>query len=104
MPSRTGSLRRKITFVLAFLVFPLSADAARAQAKVQIEIVPQTPHSGAVDSVAFSPDGSRVLSGSGDGTIKLWDTATGQLLRTFQSHSYSVSSIAFSPDGGRVLS
>jgi WD40 repeat protein len=54
--------------------------------------------------VAFSPDGARVLSGSGDHTIKLWDAATGALVRSFAGHSSWVSSVAFSPDGARVLS
>ena len=44
-------------------------------------------HTGWVTSVAFSPDGTRVLSGSADNTLKLWDAATGQLLRTFAGHS-----------------
>jgi WD40 repeat protein len=67
-------------------------------------------HAGQVSSVAFSPDGARVLSGSGgllekDHTIKLWDIATGALIRTFEGHSGSgVTSMAFSPDGSRVLS
>ena len=41
---------------------------------------------GAVNSVAFSPDGARVLSGSVDNTVKLWDAATGELLRSFEVH------------------
>jgi len=65
--------------------------------------VPVLGHSGFVFSVAFSPDGGRVLSG-GDTTLKLWDTATGALIRTFEGHSDMVSSVAFSPDGARVLS
>jgi len=51
----------------------------------------------------FSPDGTRALSGSEDGTLKLWDAASGQLLRTFEGY-HNVYSVAFSPDGTRVLS
>ena len=51
-----------------------------------------------MSSVAFSPDGRHLLSGSGDKTIRLWDAATGTHLRTFEGHSESVSSVAFSPD------
>ncbi len=57
-----------------------------------------------VSSVAFSPDGTRLLSGSADRTLKLWDAATGALLRTLEGHSDHVRSVAFSPDGTRLLS
>ena len=60
--------------------------------------------SSAVNSVAFSPDGSHILSGGDDTTIELWDAATGGLVRRFEGHSMSVRSVAFSPDGTRVLS
>jgi len=45
-----------------------------------------------------------VLSGSDDKTLRLWDVATGQLIRTFQGHSQSVNAVAFSPDGRHLLS
>ncbi len=66
-----------------------------------------TKHTSFVYSVAFSPDGRFVLSGSGDNTkgeLKLWDVATGKELRTFSGHTGSVRSVAFSPDGRFALS
>jgi WD40 repeat protein len=61
-------------------------------------------HTNHVLAVAFSPDGRHALSGSWDGTFKLWDLSTGACLRTFTGHKDSVNSVAFSPDGRHVLS
>jgi len=55
-----------------------------------------------VNSVAFSPDGTKVLTGSDDATAKLWDASDGTLLRTFGDTAW-VNSVAFSPDGTKVL-
>ncbi|KAH2021052.1 hypothetical protein KXV65_003447 [Aspergillus fumigatus] len=60
-------------------------------------------HSSWVSSVAFSPDGQRIVSGSDDNTIKLWDAQTGSELRSLEGHSDWVHSVAFSPDGQRIV-
>jgi WD40 repeat protein len=61
-------------------------------------------HSNTVKSVSFSPDGSRIVSGSWDNTVMVWDTQTGQLALTLEGHSYPVSSVSFSPDGKQIVS
>lgn len=60
-------------------------------------------HLGEVLCLAFSPDGSRILTGSYDNTARLWDAATGVELQRFDAHSDIVTSVAFSSDGTRVL-
>ena len=52
-----------------------------------------------VHSVAFSPSGDTLASGSGDQTIKLWDVANQTLIATLTGHTSHVFSVAFSPDG-----
>lgn len=52
------------------------------QANDVVQIVPQTGHTDDVDSVAYSPDGQRIVSGSDDGSIKVWETQNKQLVVT----------------------
>ncbi len=61
-------------------------------------------HSGSVRSVAFSPDGDRIVSGSDDETLRLWDLAGNAIGSPFEGHSGAVNSVAFSPDGDRIVS
>ncbi|MGK7871770.1 MAG: caspase family protein, partial [Xenococcaceae cyanobacterium] len=60
-------------------------------------------HESSVYAVAFSPDGQKILSGSTDNTLKLWDIS-GKLLHTFKGHESSVNAVAFSSDGQKILS
>jgi WD40 repeat protein len=60
-------------------------------------------HTSAVSSVAFSPDGKQIVSGSADRTVRRWDAATGQqLLPALEGHTDCVSSVAFSPNGKQI--
>ncbi len=52
---------------------------------------------------AFSPDGQRVVTGSFDGTAKVWETASGTEVLTLKGHGAEVRCVAFSPDGRRIV-
>ena len=56
-------------------------------------------HTKNVESVAFSPDGRTIASGSADKTVRLWDVATGKHKKTLKGHGKSIDSVAFSADG-----
>jgi hypothetical protein len=71
----------------------------------EIPILMPADHSDAkVHSVAFSPDGQLLASGSSDTTIKLRDVATGREIRTFSGHTGEVTGVVFSPDGTLLAS
>jgi WD40 repeat protein/serine/threonine protein kinase len=59
---------------------------------------------GTVASACYSPDGKRIATGSWDNSAKVWDVATGQVVRKYEGvHTGSVNSVAFSNDGSRLL-
>ncbi|KAK6967090.1 WD40 repeat-like protein [Favolaschia claudopus] len=62
-------------------------------------------HSEYVTSVAFSPDGKQIVSGSDDNTVRVWDAVTGVAIGSpLEGHSHWVTSVAFSPDGKQIVS
>ncbi|KAL7917824.1 hypothetical protein ACQKWADRAFT_273276 [Trichoderma austrokoningii] len=61
-------------------------------------------HNGSVNSVAFSPNGQRLASGSDDKTVTVWDANSGACLQTLEGHHGWVYSVAFSPNGQRLAS
>jgi WD40 repeat protein len=61
-------------------------------------------HRNPVTSVAFSSDGSRIVSGSDGNTVRIWDAMSGVTLHTLKGHTGLVTSVAFSSDGLRIVS
>ena len=61
-------------------------------------------HEGAIRALAVTPDGSRLVTGGDDHTIRIWNLTSGRLERTLQGHIDSVRAVAVTPDGRRIVS
>jgi WD40 repeat protein/serine/threonine protein kinase len=78
------------------------ADGALVEAAARLPLMAFSGHTAEVYDVKFSPDDRYVLTGSGDGTARLWDAVTGQPIRTFEVAG-AVYAVDFSPDGAFIL-
>jgi hypothetical protein len=70
----------------------------------ELHTLEEPEHRGAVTSVAYSPDGTRLCTTSFDGQVRLFDTATHKRVESFGHHAEMTQYAAFSPDGYRLAS
>src|SRR6267142_4914229 len=83
---------------------PTPASVSPAAPGDKPELILQTGHTRSANAVAFSPDNRWLASGGKDNLIKIWDLATGNVLRTLYGHTSNVNALAVSPDGTLLAS
>ncbi len=81
-----------------------SAPVTPATPSEKPALILQTGHTKSLNAVAFSPDNRWLVSGGKDNVIKVWDLATGNVLRTLYGHASNVNALAVSPDGKLLAS
>ena len=96
---------KKQVFLTAFTAFTMITTALQGQSSFLIHTIQSGDgHTDRVNSVAYSPNGETIVSGSDDATLKLWNAKTGVLIKTLAGHTGQVTSVAYSPDGKTIAS
>lgn len=90
-------------FLLLFFSFIVITNLTTAQ-ETSLEQLHSLQVSGALDAVAFSPDGTRIATGGRDNVIRVWSAETGELLMETEGHSDWVTSLTFSANGIQLIS
>jgi WD40 repeat protein len=90
--------------LLAVVVAFFSLDGGPTLAQEPVERTTLTRHTDWVMSVAISPDGKTLASGSRDATIRLWDITSGKLIATIEGYDGFAYRLVFSPDGKTLAS
>jgi hypothetical protein len=93
----------RTTYDTSETVLPLSNTVLRqslVKSRVRLTL---KGHEDWVRSAAYSPDGARIVTGSGDMTAKVWEADTGQELMTLTGHDDLVRSVSYSSDGSRLV-
>jgi WD40 repeat protein len=98
----TGDFNIGVTYLAKAVI--LDDSPSRLIQYADILLVNQPEVSCHVQSVAFSPDGQFIVSGSNDKTVRLWDLNGNQIGQPFIGHNWWVRSVAFSPDGQFIVS
>jgi WD40 repeat protein len=98
--------RNNANLSVSLLLLAAFATAASAQTAPAARLEPRVieAHKTVVTAAAFLPDGKTAISASADATLKLWDLASGALVRSFSGHKGTVTAVAVSPGGKTVLS
>ncbi|MEG4199540.1 serine/threonine-protein kinase [Microcoleus sp. Pol12A5] len=106
VPQRTPVVQNAVPPTLAGTIIPVPPmqRVVPARAPTWRCVHTLVGHSNAVTSVAFSPDGATLASGSEDKTIEMWKLETGKRWYTLTAHSDWVTCVAFSPDGASLAS
>jgi WD40 repeat protein len=78
------------------------AEGIQVQQRLLLEL---RGHTDCIRSVGFSPDGTHIVSGSDDKTIRVWNAKTGEeVMKPLEGHTHYVTSVGFSPDGTHIVS
>ena len=75
-----------------------------ADIKTKSVIRAMCDHSGDINTIAFSPNGKLIVTGSADNTLLLWNVYTGKIIQSFIGHTDLVYAVSFSPSGKRIVS